>query len=104
MTMSTDIVLPYPGRAISWIRQEVRLVAAGLADEADRAKATTWLDDLITAGVAVRELRSGSGSYAFQLITARGARWIWAGHDAARLSALTAPEPHPALAGRTPTH
>ncbi|MEU7640924.1 hypothetical protein AB0C11_33485 [Streptomyces sp. NPDC039016] len=104
MAAGTDIVTPYPGRAIAWMRQQVRLVAVGLADEADRVKAKTWLDNLRTAGAAVRELQSGSGSYGFQLTTAWGVRWMWVGHSVSRLSALSTSETHPALSGRTPIH
>ncbi|MFJ9617852.1 hypothetical protein [Streptomyces noursei] len=104
MAAGRDIVTPYPGRAIAWIRHEVRLVYAGLSHETDRIKAETWLDDLAAAGAAVCELRSGSGSYGFQLITEWGVRWMWAGHSVSRLTALTAPEPHPALSGQTSTH
>ncbi|MEW1657933.1 hypothetical protein [Streptomyces sp. NPDC093707] len=96
MAAGYDIVTPYPGRAVTWMRNEVRLVAAGMFRESDRAKAMAWLDDLTLAGAAVRELRAGA--YGFTLTTSFGTRWMWMAHRVSELPHLTVTGDH-----RTPT-
>ncbi|MCK7627219.1 hypothetical protein MUU72_29690 [Streptomyces sp. RS10V-4] len=75
--MASDFVTLYPGRAITWIRREVRTTTDSLVADLDgpaRAAAAAWLNDLVAAGCAVRELRSGS--YAYYLQSASGG-WAW---------------------------
>ncbi|GGU79380.1 hypothetical protein GCM10010211_51750 [Streptomyces albospinus] len=100
MAAGTDLLTPYPGRAIAWIRSEVRLVFAGLANESDRARVMAWLDDLQAAGTAVRELRTGS--YTYHLHTATGVRWLWMAHRVSGLPLLTAAGHYRDLSGQTP--
>ncbi|WP_146051024.1 hypothetical protein [Streptomyces noursei] len=75
MAASESCLVSYPGQAVTWIRQDLRRLAVGMAEE-DRVRATEWLDNLIAAGIAVRMLRAGS-PFTLRMNTTAGDRWMW---------------------------
>lgn len=75
MAVGESCLVSYPGRAVTWIRQDLRSLAVGMA-EGDRVRATGWLDDLIAAGNAVRRLRVGR-ILALRMNASSGDRWMW---------------------------
>ncbi|MFB6604242.1 hypothetical protein ACFCXR_40135 [Streptomyces noursei] len=50
-----------------------------MADDDDREQALSWLDNLVAAGSAVRNLR-GRGTFVHRLTTATGDAWLWGAH------------------------
>lgn len=68
---------PFPGRAITWLREAARDITPGL-DRESFVVVWAWLGDHQGAGEAVRELRCAR-PYDFRLQAERG-RWAWTAH------------------------
>lgn len=68
---------PYPGHAVTWLRESVRDIAPQL-DRESFASAWAWLGDHQGVGVATYELRCGR-PYGFRL-QAEIHRWMWTAH------------------------
>ena len=69
-----SMTTPYPGRAITWMRESVRDALTSL-DRPTFDIAWAWLGDHRASEVAVRELRQGR-SYTFTLPASTGG-WTW---------------------------
>ncbi|MFJ5734720.1 hypothetical protein [Streptomyces microflavus] len=72
-----SVLTPFPGRAITWLREAARDIAPGL-DRESFASVWAWLGDHQGAGRAVHELRCGL-PYDFR-IQAENCCWVWSVH------------------------
>ncbi|BDM67507.1 hypothetical protein HEK616_09940 [Streptomyces nigrescens] len=80
-----SMTTPYPGRAVTWMRESVRDALTGL-DRPTFGIAWAWLGNHQASGAAIRELRQGR-PYTFTLPAPDG-HWTWSAHPVSVLPVI----------------